>query len=386
MTAFLSGRNFSTITSSDIADSAIVSSKIASDAVTSSKILDDAITSSKILTDAVGSDALLDSAVVALSPPVDLSPVETQIAIQNLRHVIDLSLPLIQTKGGIADEYNDASGVNASGSVDETYDATGDFYSNAGAGTSTVNAIPDMTSNTAPSGVASSTGGGSDAYVLYDRTYSIFAFGSPYGFVKYDFGSGNGKVIKQYKIGARNDYTDSAPRAWTFQGSNDDSTWTTIDTQSGQSFSGGQLKVYNVTNSTNYRYYRNNFTQTNGHSNMTWNSIEMYAALPPVNMSILSNVFTATTQPTKARVVLLHQPVDSVTLNTDLVISVSRDGGTTFTNAVASSEGVYSTGINIISTASIDISGQPAGTSMVYKLTTANTKEQKVHGTWLQWS
>ena len=123
MTAFLSGKNFSTITSSDIADSAIVSSKIASDAVTSSKILDDAITSSKILTDAVGSDALLDSAVVALSPPVDLSPVETQIAIQNLRHVIDLSLPLIQTKGGIADEYHDASGVNASGSVDETYDS-----------------------------------------------------------------------------------------------------------------------------------------------------------------------------------------------------------------------------------------------------------------------
>ena len=384
MTAFLSGKNFSTITSSDIADSAIVSSKIASDAVTSSKILDDAITSSKILTDAVGSDALLDSAVVALSPPVDLSPVETQIAIQNLRHVIDLSLPLIQTKGGIADEYHDASGVNANGSVDETYDATGDFYSNAGAGMS--NAIPVMTSNTAPSGVASQTGGSSAAYQFFDNAYTIGVLGSPYGFVKYDFGSGNGKVIKQYKIGARNDYPTSAPRAWTFAGSNDDSTYTTLDTQSGQGFSGGQLKVYNISNTTNYRYYRTNLTQTNGHSNMTFNSIEMFADLPPVNMSILSNVFTATTQPTKARVVLLHQPVDSVTLNTDLVIAVSRDGGTTFTDAVASSEGVYSTGINIISTASIDISGQPAGTSMVYKLTTANTKEQKVHGTWLQWS
>jgi hypothetical protein len=53
MTAFLSGKNFSTITSSDIADSAIISSKIADDAVVSSKIADDAVTAAKIVAGAV---------------------------------------------------------------------------------------------------------------------------------------------------------------------------------------------------------------------------------------------------------------------------------------------------------------------------------------------
>jgi len=336
---------------------------------------------------------IVQSAMTAAVPAPDLSSVEngissveTQLAVQNLRSVINNNSSYIRAVDAIADEFSDATGIDATASLNETYDASGDFYSNAGAGTSTVNAIPDMTSNTAPSGVASATGGGSDAYVLYDRAYSIFAFGSPYGFVKYDFGSGNGKVIKQYKIGARNDYTDSAPRAWTFQGSNDDSTWTTIDTQSGQSFSGGQLKVYNVSNSTNYRYYRNNFTQTNGHSNMTWNSIEMYAALPPVNMTIISSTFTAETAPSESSAVFLHQPVDSVTINTDILGYISRDAGTTWSQGTLVDAGSFDSTTNILTMNAVDISAQPSGTSMRYKIVTANTKEQRLHGAWLAWS
>tara|TARA_R110000765_G_scaffold242748_1_gene345242 strand:+ start:138 stop:251 length:114 start_codon:yes stop_codon:yes gene_type:complete len=34
----------------------------------------------------------------------------------------------------------------------------------------------------------------------------------------------------------------------------------------------------------------------------------------------------------------------------------------------------------------VDISGQPSGTSMKYKIVTANTKEQRLHGAWLAWS
>jgi len=325
------------------------------------------------------------------APATDLTALQTadaaihnRMAVTELRRVIDAGAAYHQTINAIADEFSDETGIDTSSSLNEVYDTSGDFYTNANAGTSTVNAIPAMTSDTEPSGVVSQTGGGAGAYIFYDRAYSIGAFGSPYGFVQYDFGSGNGKVIKQYKIGARNDYTSSAPRAWTFQGSNDNSTWTIIDTQANQSFGGGELKVYNVSNSTNYRYYRNNFTQTNGHANMTWNSIEMYAALAPVNMTIISNAFTAESEPSTARLVLLHQPVDAVALGTDFTAEVSIDGGTTFDAVTLSDLGEFSTGVNILA-GTVNVSAR-TGTSLKYRLTTLNIKEQKIHGTWLQWS
>ena len=47
-------------------------------------------------------------------------------------------------------------------------------------------------------------------------------------------------------------------------------------------------------------------------------------------------------------------------------------------------EGEYESGRNILS-ASVDISGQPTGTSMEYYLVTANNKDLKIHGTGLSW-
>jgi hypothetical protein len=46
---------------------------------------------------------------------------------------------------------------------------------------------------------------------------------------------------------------------------------------------------------------------------------------------------------------------------------------------------VTSPSTNIL-TGSADISGQPSGTSMKYKIETLNTKEQKIHAVALQWS
>ena len=47
------------------------------------------------------------------------------------------------------------------------------------------------------------------------------------------------------------------PAAWLFQGSNDNTNWTTLDSQSGQSFAlRQQVNYYNISNTTAYRYYR----------------------------------------------------------------------------------------------------------------------------------
>ena len=112
-----------------------------------------------------------------------------------------------------------------------------------------------------------------------------------------------------------------------------------------------------------------------------------YCAVGPVSSAtIVSNSFTSNSVATSSRIVVFEENVDTPTLNTDIIASVSRDGGTTFTNATLSDSG-YVTGSSgqRILTGQADISGQPSGQSMRWKLALANNKV-KIHGVSLQWS
>ena len=107
------------------------------------------------------------------------------------------------------------------------------------------------------------------------------------------------------------------------------------------------------------------------------------------DMVLVSNAVTAQAQPTKGDVVLTYTDnTGTATLNTDLIASVSRDGGTTYTAVTLVGKGT--TGTQTIATASdVTISGQPAGTSMVYKIATYNqsgSKKTYINGVSLGWS
>ena len=101
--------------------------------------------------------------------------------------------------------------------------------------------------------------------------------------------------------------------------------------------------------------------------------------------TIVSATFTATSEPSTARIVVFEENVDTPTLNTDIIASVSRDG-TNFSNATLSDSG-YVTGSSgqRILTGTVDISGQPTGTSMRWKLALANN-QIKIHGVSLSWA
>ena len=107
------------------------------------------------------------------------------------------------------------------------------------------------------------------------------------------------------------------------------------------------------------------------------------------DMTLVSNSVTAEAQPTKADVVLTYtNGAGTATINTDLIASVSRDGGTTYTAVTLASQGTTG-GETILSASDISISGQPAGTSMVWKVATANqsvSKRTRIHGVSLGWS
>jgi hypothetical protein len=107
---------------------------------------------------------------------------------------------------------------------------------------------------------------------------------------------------------------------------------------------------------------------------------------PGGTSSIFSDTFTATTAPTSARIVVFEEDVETPTLNTDVIASVSRDGGSNYTTATLSDSG-YVTGSSgqRILTGTADISGQPSGTSMRWKIALANNTV-KIHGVSLQWA
>lgn len=124
--------------------------------------------------------------------------------------------------------------------------------------------IPTMSSDSAPSGASSadSVDGASAAWKAFDKdnatSWSSANSAYPH-YLKYDFGVAVTKTAQQYTIkGKSANAATESPSAWTFEGSNDNSAWTVLDTRSAQSFTNGELKTYQFTNAVAYRYYKLN--------------------------------------------------------------------------------------------------------------------------------
>jgi hypothetical protein len=101
------------------------------------------------------------------------------------------------------------------------------------------------------------------------------------------------------------------------------------------------------------------------------------------DMTLINSGLTASTAPSTGRISVQAEFVDSATVNTDLTAEISRDGGTTWT-AVTLAAGAVNGGFTLYE-GSADISGQPSGTSMKYRVKTLNTKEIRVSGVVLRW-
>ena len=117
-------------------------------------------------------------------------------------------------------------------------------------------------------------------------------------------------------------------------------------------------------------------------------SNDLYTQTTNGDLTLISLGQTASTQPTDARIVIFEEDIDAITINTDLKAYASRDNGTTYTEFVLTDEGDYATSKQIWA-GSVDISAQPAGTTMRYKIrgfnNSGDAKEFKLHGTCLTW-
>jgi len=158
-----------------------------------------------------------------------------------------------------------------------------------------IDQVPIMKSNTTPYGVAAASSENSASWQAWQvfNGVTIRTGGAWFttnavltGWIRYDFTAAKAKVITHYSIMAVS--TDTAttadltagPKTWTFEGSNDASSWTVIDTKTNQAnWAKGEKRTYATANTTQYRYYRINVTANQGSTSyLTINEVELLTA------------------------------------------------------------------------------------------------------------
>jgi F5/8 type C domain len=138
----------------------------------------------------------------------------------------------------------------------------------------------NMTSNTTPAPYvisgSSDFGAGLEIFHAFSTGQS-WAQLAPPQWLRIDLGST--KTITSYSIQSRIDSLAHQPTAWTLQGSNDNSTWTTVDTRSGIATVAIGTLIGTWAVSGSYRYWLFNWTATLTNAYVDGAAITMYG--PP---------------------------------------------------------------------------------------------------------
>ncbi|MDA0304931.1 MAG: hypothetical protein O3B76_01405 [Proteobacteria bacterium] len=320
---------------------------------------------------------------------------KANIILNAFRIAINGGLSVQNMVDGVVDEFEDETGIDTATSTNEVYDATGDYYTGSGTvidgtwsltdsnvdGRNFNNGTDDFVGlgfTAANSGTINSIKVNVNQFVAQADTVRAQLYtnnaGSP--------GSTIGSATPTQALSGTGDYTFTfgtppSITAGTFY-------WMVIsdpdDTNYQCDFAG---VAANASFSTGAAGTAAGISDNSGQWPTEEIKMEITVAVDQ-NITLVSGATTALAQPTDAFIVLWQEDVDAVTLNTDLTAEVSRDGGTTWTAVTLTEEATLTTGRILTGTA--DISAQPAGTSMKYRIKTLNTKGQRIHGVGLQWS
>jgi len=288
---------------------------------------------------------------------------------------------------GIMDIFTDETDVDVATSGNETYDAAGDYYEPVIAG---VDIVPhDLTSNSSntpfiTSASSEESAANSGAWKAFEGNlnhYWVSDDDVDGAWLKVDMGSGNTYKVSKYKLVANSvsQEHDRQPKAWVFQGSNNDSDWTTIDTESDQtSWGTSEAREFTCdTITTEYRYFRLLFSENNGDSNLSVGELYIYEATT-INMSLISESTEAEAVPESARIFVVEEDTDVITINTDLTAYMSRDDGAHWVQATLTKEVIIEDSKKVYS-GTADLSGQASDKTVCWKIETSNDKDMKIH-------
>lgn len=185
--------------------------------------------------------------------------------------------------GSAVDEAQQFFGLNTTAPAVPIHGTTGQFSQ-----------VPLMTSDTTPSGTSSASNfvdNSNKPFMAFDHdlnTKWTTTNGITSAQLEYDFGGGNAKVISAYAItgppyNSTIDDQAYAPKTWTIQGSNDNSTWTTLDTRTNvAAWAVWERRSYAFSNTTAYRYYRLNVSANQGGAGIIVTGLELYNYAPDI--------------------------------------------------------------------------------------------------------
>lgn len=213
----------------------------------------------------------------------------------------------------------------------------------------------------------------------------------------------NPAVVNRYEIDGNTTLSANA-RDWIVQGSQDGLAWTTLDTRTGVSDWGTTLnQTFDFANQTAYRFYRWTITADNGFGaayiiemRLSHRSVGTEnAGQDPVTDTVIAidaaQPWQAVAAPRTAAVspdratALLDVALGGAALNAAVTVAVSRDGGTSWSDGSLTNRLDLGGGRTLCIAEEIDLSAQPAGTSLTLKAAIAGGHAVALHGWALTW-
>ncbi|MQB20555.1 hypothetical protein DXT90_07900 [Agrobacterium tumefaciens] len=287
--------------------------------------------------------------------------------------IADLKGTRLGMKGGVADAFDDETGVATK--TNATYDATNDWYApTSAAGVRITGATPTTPLGGTPTNINDNTPSTTSSAAI--GNLSSVADINARIFAKLDFGS----VQSMTKIEAKA-LSFTAGGGSTFLGlyySSDGTTWTQL---------GSNLSI--TTTPTDFtregaftaRYVAVIFAQVQVSTTCVIGDLNAYGVGAISNMTLVSVAYPLASVPTTARMTLQTVEFDTATPNTDFVAEFSRDGGTTWTAANLTLSPYLVVGnYKMYEAQPFSVTGQPSGSSMKWQIRTLTNKNIAISG------
>lgn len=281
--------------------------------------------------------------------------------------------------GGFCDAFNaDTIGAN---SANGTFDGTGKLYTNAGgdvliSGSTGTN----MGSYTEYGGLAAAW----DGTLSKIQSACAYDVGLPADIGK-DYGSSPRIPTKIVVTSSSNYGFSSGTNGYSVRCMGSNTAYGSGGTQLGTTQTpgadpNGGVLTFTFSNTTAYRYVWVEFWN-DATANGYIAQVQIYETVGPSNMTLVSNALSpapASAPATVKALVLWKDVSGSASLNTDFTLEATRDDST-WTAGTLSDSGFTIAGFKVLST-DVDVSGQPSGNTVKYRLKTFNNKAQQVKG------
>ena len=327
----------------------------------------------------------------------DLQPIKSDISALALREATNESSAAFNLPNQFIETFSDDTNLGTQTDCDRVSGAMMTAYST----TTTLSAATNLFNNSNTSGSAAYTSSTGTAANWFDgdgasSSGSVGASGIV-GFPQnavIDFGSGNAWIINEVGIFSYTDYNGPYWGSFTFAGSQDNSSYTTLKTHSGALSTYTTTAKYTFTNTTAYRYYKTTVTDNAGGyggeiylrdvSGFNTGGTSVPLSVDSATGTLIQSANTVASAKTKVGGTMLYKDnAGTATLGTDLKIYFTCDGGSNWTEATSYSAitPVYSTGIKQVRLGETTCT---SGTDVRYKAVWANqssgSKETQLHG------